>query len=96
MSDRSSPGARKWRVGDVLGSAIVDAQGHILGHVADLQISRQPPYEVQGLLYGERGWSHRLHLPLPSPRTGKGHPATGFIPWSAVARLETGRVYLKE
>lgn len=95
MPDQTSLAARKWRVGDLLGSAIVDAHGHVLGHVADIQISRQSPYEVQGLLYGERGWSHRLHLPLPSPRRGS-RPAAGFVPWSAVARLETGRVYLKE
>ncbi|HVU65911.1 MAG TPA: hypothetical protein VHD63_02220 [Ktedonobacteraceae bacterium] len=94
MAGQTSPAARKWRVGDLLGSAIVDVHGHVLGHVADIQISRQPPYEVQGLLYGERGWSHRLHLSLPSPR-GRSRPTAGFIPWSAVARLETGRVHLK-
>lgn len=96
MPDAPSSETRKWRVGDLLGSAIIDARGQVLGHVADIQISRRVPYEVQGLLYGERGWSHRFHLPISFSFSGKGRYATGFVSWDAVARWETGRVYLKE
>lgn len=75
---------------------MVDAGGQLLGHVADIQICPQPPYEVQGLLYGGLGWKHRLHLPVSFPDEASRRRSADFVPWDAVARLEPGTVYLKE
>lgn len=95
MPEASSIHARKMLVGNLLGSKIINAQGHTLGHVADLQVSQHPPYEVQGLFYGERGWLHRLHIPADFPDEASGRRQACYISWHAVARLEPGHVYLK-
>lgn len=95
MSEIPPPQQKKFLVGSLLGCKVIDAQGHVLGHVADIQINRQAPYEVQGLLYGERGWIHRLHLPASFPDEASGRHKADFVSWEAVARLEPGKVFLK-
>lgn len=96
MPDRALHPAKKFLIGDLLGSRVIDTDGRILGHVADIQVSSRPPYEVQGLLYGGRGWMHRLHLRVSLPDEASGRRKADFIPWQAVKRLEPGVVYLKE
>lgn len=87
--------ARKMLVGSLLGSKIIAANGHILGHVADIQVSSHLPYEVQGLFYGERGWLHRLHIPTNFPDEASGRRVACYISWRCVERLEPGYVFLK-
>jgi sporulation protein YlmC with PRC-barrel domain len=91
MPDRPRIPMKMMLAGELLGSRVVDTREKIVGHVADLQISPQPPYEVQGLFYGTRGWMHRFHVPDEASRR---HSAC-FVPWDAIARLEPGMVLLK-
>ena len=95
MPEISPARARKMLVGNLLGSKIIDADGRVLGHVADIQVSPQPPYEVQGLFYGERGWLHRFHVPANFPDEASGRRAACYVSWHFVERLEPGRVFLK-
>lgn len=91
MPDRSHVSMKTVLAGELLGSRLVDARGRIVEHVADLQINPQPPYEVQGLFYGTRGWMHRFHV----PDEASGRRNACFVPWDAIARLEPGLVFLK-
>lgn len=96
MPEISSAFTKKFLLGDLLESRVVDTDGHVLGHVADIQVSRHPPYEVQGLFYGRRGWWHRLHLPTSFPDEASGRRNAAFASWETIDRLEPGIVFLKQ
>lgn len=81
-------------LGDLLGCEIVTAEGKVLGHVADIQLSQGPVYSVIALLYGEQGWLYRWHVLNPFKR-GVQRPEPKKIPWSAVASFQQPVVRLK-
>ena len=82
-------------IGNLLDKKIVTAEGKRIGHVADIELTPNPPYKVTALFYGKGGWQHRLHLLNPFTKTK--HPATqpDTIPWDAIERIEKSRVTLK-
>lgn len=84
---------RAVRIGDLISSEVVDADGHALGKVVDIRVTADGRYEVLELLVGSTGWLNRLdlgrlyfHVDIPEP---------DHIPWSRVDRFENARIYLK-
>ena len=85
--------ARSIRVGDLVGSRVVTAEGKTLGRVAEVRATRQPPHRVTVLDLGPHGWLERLHVSARSVFGWSGEPHG--IPWDAVDRFEHGTVVLK-
>jgi sporulation protein YlmC with PRC-barrel domain len=85
----------KQLVSDLLGSKIVTAGGKVLGHVADLQLTRGPEYRVTGLIYGIGGWLFRLHVLNPFRGDHGERPQPQVIPWDPVESFEHPVVKLK-
>jgi len=83
-------------VGSLLDSKIVEADGTLLGHVADIQLTDDPPYVVIALLRGRWGLLHRLHIlnPFTEKRSHSHKPVQ--VPWEAVERIEHKRIVLKK
>lgn len=78
---------------DILGRKIITADGNVIGHVADIQLSPPPEFRVIALLYGWRGWYYRLHLLSPFGR--KHYYKPEIVPWEAIERIEKSAIYLK-
>ncbi|MDQ6661265.1 MAG: PRC-barrel domain-containing protein [Chloroflexota bacterium] len=81
-------------MGDLLACKIVTAEGKRLGHIADVELTPGPEYRVTKLLYGQRGWLHRLHVLNPFVDK-KSHHKPDSVPWDAVDRIEGSTVILK-
>jgi sporulation protein YlmC with PRC-barrel domain len=83
------------RIEELLGKKIVTASGKVLGHVFDIQLSRDGAHRVTDLMYGQRSLLFRLHVykPISSAFHLKEQPKT--IPWEAVERVERSAVCLK-
>ena len=85
--------ARGVRVGDLVGSRVVTAEGKSLGRVAEVRATRQPPHRVTALDLGPHGWLERLHMTAGGVIGWSGEPHG--IPWEAVDRFERGTIILK-
>ena len=79
----------------LLGRKIVTAEGKRVGHVADVVLTPDAPHKVTGLLYGERGWEHRLHILNPFRKVDHAQAKSDIIPWDAVERIERSTIVLK-
>jgi hypothetical protein len=66
--------ARKVRVADLIGSRIVDSDGHIIGLVVDLAVTDGPPYRLTGILSGGWEWIDRLEVVRLFRHHLRGHP----------------------
>ena len=81
---------------ELIGCEIVTHEGQKVGHVFDLQVSRDAEYEVVSIVYGRLAilyrmhvlhpFAHMLHLKSEQPET---------IAWSQVATFEHRTVTLK-
>ena len=80
---------------DLLSSKIVTAEGKVIGHVANIQISRQPEYKVEALHFGWSGWLHRLYMLNPFGQKPNRPPTPKAIPWEAVASFDCSTIRLK-
>jgi hypothetical protein len=91
MSDRP----RTIRIGDLIGSAVVTADGEHVGRVEDIAVTRGPRFEVTALDLGTAGWLDRMGIDrvfgLGRHRQRKPHR----IPWSNVAAFDGSTVTLK-
>ena len=85
----------KLYIGNILGTKIVTAEGKMIGHVADIQLSPGPDYTVVALIFGRRGWLFRLHILNPFSSVEKRPRKPKTVPWDAVDRIEGGSVILK-
>ena len=82
-------------LGDLLGCKIITAEGKVLGHVLDIQLTSGPEYKVTALMFGRGGLFHRLHVlnPFHKERRKPARPDT--VPWEAVASFARPVVKLK-
>lgn len=80
-------------IGTILGRKIITADGNVIGHVADIELTPAPEFQVIALFYGRRGWYHRLHL--VNPFGSRKHRKPDRVPWDAVERLEESAIRLK-
>ena len=83
------------RLENLLNKKIVTAGGKVIGHVFDIQLSRDGQYRVTALMYGQKSLLYRLHVYEPVARALhlKQQPKT--IPWEAVAQFDHTAVRLK-
>lgn len=82
-------------IGDLLKCKIVTAEGKRIGHLADLQLSEGPKYQVVALFFGRRGWLYRLHVLNPFTFKEHHHHKPYKVPWEAVDRIERHTIHLK-
>lgn len=85
--------AKVVRIDAILNRKIVTADGNVIGHVADIELSPAPEFKVTALFYGRRGWYHRLHLVNPFGTRKPLKPDR--VPWDAVEHLEESAIRLK-
>src|SRR5581483_11626841 len=86
----------KLRISDLLGCKIVTAEGKVVGHVADVQLTPGPEYRVTALLFGRRGWLYRLHVLNPLEERSSEPPELDRVSWEAIAHIKHGTIKLKE
>ncbi len=82
-------------ISNLLGHKIVTAEGKRIGHVADVVLTQEDPYKVTGLLYGESGWEHRLHLLNPFTKVEHSQTKLDTLSWDDVDRIEGNTIVLK-
>ncbi len=83
-------------VADLVGRQVETADGEKLGHVIDLEISREDDgYRVRALELGRYGWIDRLNLLRPMARRMRAAQRPKLVPWHSVERLEGGAVVLR-
>lgn len=79
---------------EVLGCKIITPEGKSIGHVADLQLTPGPEYEVTALFFGSLGWLHRWHIFAPFAELFGLRFPQKTIPWQAVEHIEQRTVRL--
>lgn len=84
------------RLENLLDKKIVTADGKVIGHIFDIQLSRDGQFRVTALMYGQKSLLYRLHVYEPVARAFhlKQQPKT--IPWAAVERVDHTSVHLKQ
>ena len=87
--------AKTLLIGDLLGSKVVTAEGKMLDHVVDIEITHGSEPEVTALVYGVHGWLYRWHVLYPfAQKFGLGVELYK-VSWKAVESFEDGTVKLK-
>lgn len=81
---------------DLLDKRIVTAQGKTLGHVIDIQLSRDGQNRIIALMYGYHSLLFRLHIYTPVARAFHLHEKPKVVPWESVERVERQAIRLKE
>ena len=90
------PAARKTiTIEDLVGSKVVTAEGKLVGHVTEVQVTPGPEYRVIAFDFGLNAWLDRLHLlgRLVALRAKDMEPRTAY--WDDVDRYERFTVTLK-
>lgn len=80
---------------DLMDKRIVTANGKTLGHVIDIQLSRDGENRVIALMYGYRSLLYRLHVYQSVARAFQIHQKPQMIPWESVERVEHSTIRLK-
>lgn len=83
------------RLEDMLNKQIITADGKVIGHVFDIQLSRDGHYRVTALMYGQKSLLYRLHVYKPVTRTLHLNQQPKTIPWEAVEQFDHAGVRLK-
>ena len=83
------------RLEELLNKKIVTADGKILGHVFDIQLSRDGEHRVTALMYGQKSLLYRLHVYEPVVRAFRLKKKPKTIPWEAVEQSDHAVVRLK-
>lgn len=83
------------RLEDLLGKAIVSANGKLIGHVFDIQLSNDETYQVTALMYGHNSLLYRLHIYEPVARAFRLKRQPKTIPWEAVEHVERSSIRLQ-
>jgi sporulation protein YlmC with PRC-barrel domain len=97
--DRSRrPGGRMLLFSEMLGWKVVDAQGRKLGKLTELEVIPRSGYEVRAMIVGRSTFLSRLAAgeSLDNPLERHLQKGEQLIPWSAVARIEEGRITVDE
>lgn len=80
---------------ELLFKKIITANGKILGHVFDIQLSRDGEHRVTALMYGKKGLLFRLHMYEPLARVFRFNQKPETIPWEAVENVDHTAIHLK-
>jgi sporulation protein YlmC with PRC-barrel domain len=83
-------------ISSLLNHRIITAEGKLVGHVADVVLTEEAPYRITGLLYGESGWEHRLHLLNPFSKVKHSQTKPYILSWDDVERVERSTIVLKQ
>ena len=87
--------ARRLRIGDLIGSKVVTADGETIGKVAEVRATKAAPHRVTELVVGAAAWLERLDIGAVFGR-GQGEKRKPHrVPWDAVAIVEVGTIRLK-
>lgn len=80
---------------ELLYKKIITANGRMIGHVFDIQISRDGQYRVTALMYGQKSLLFRLHTYELFNRVFHFNQKPKTIPWEAVEHFDHAAIYLK-
>lgn len=94
-TDKTKNATNIHSIEDLLDKKIVAADGKTLGHVIDIQLSRDSRYRVVALMYGYHSLLHRLHVYESVARAFHLHKEPKKIPWEAVERVDRAAIWLK-
>ncbi len=83
------------RLEELLGKKIITAGGKPIGHIFDIQLSRDGKHRVIALMYGQKSLLYRLHVYNPIARAFRLKQQPKTIPWEAVENVERSAVRLK-
>lgn len=81
---------------DLMDKRIVTADGKTLGHVIDIQLSRDGENRVIALMYGYHSLLYRLHVYEPVARAFHFHQKPQMIPWEFIERVGHSTIRLKK
>ena len=80
---------------ELLYKRIITANGKKLGHVFDIQLSRDGEHRVTALMFGQKSLLFRLHSYEPFSRVFHFNQKPKTIPWEAVEHFDHAAIYLK-
>lgn len=80
---------------ELLYKKIITAKGKMLGHVFDIQLSRDGEHRVTTLMYGEKSLLFRLHTYELFARVFHFNQKPKTIPWEAVEYIDHTAIHLK-
>jgi sporulation protein YlmC with PRC-barrel domain len=80
---------------ELLYQKIITADGRMIGHVFDIQLSRDGEYRVTALMYGQKSLLFRLHTYELFNRVFHFNQKPNTIPWEAVEHFDHAAIYLK-
>ena len=80
---------------ELLYKKIITADGKLIGHVFDIQLSRDGEYRVTALMYGEKSLLFRLHAYEPFSRDFRFNNKPKTIPWEDVENIDPEAIHLK-
>src|SRR5947209_9785387 len=81
---------------ELMSKKIVTAEGKTIGHVFDIQLSRDGEHRVIALMYGEKSLLYRLHVYESVARAFRFKQKPKTIPWEAVESFDDAAVHLKQ
>ena len=82
-------------VEDLIGSRVEEANGRLLGHIADVVVKPEAGYRITALELGRIGWIDRFDLVRALGRFVEGHGKPCIVAWTDVSRFDHGTVTLK-
>ena len=80
---------------ELLFKKIITANGKMLGHVFDIQLSRDGEHRVTALMYGQKSLLFRLHMYEPLARAFRFNQKPKTIPWEVVENVDHAAIHLK-
>jgi sporulation protein YlmC with PRC-barrel domain len=83
------------RLEELLDKKIMSADGKVVGHVFDIQLSRDGENRVTALMYGKQSLLFRLHVYKPAAIAFRLEQQPQVIPWEAVEHVDHAAVRLK-
>jgi sporulation protein YlmC with PRC-barrel domain len=80
---------------ELLYKKILTSDGKLIGHVFDIQISRDGEFRITALMYGEKSLIFRLHAYEPFARVFRFNQKPKTIPWEDVENIDHEAIHLK-
>ena len=74
---------------------IITADGKIVGHVFDIEVSRDGAFRITALMYGEKSLLFRLHTYEPLARVFRFKQKPNTISWENVEKIDHKVIHLK-
>ena|SRR5215469_9172443 len=80
---------------ELLYKRILTADGKMIGHVFDIQISRDGAFRITALMYGEKSLLFRLHTYELFARVFRFKQKPKTISWENVEKIDHKAIHLK-